>query len=398
MTAFAQTAADTPGRPALDRGVDLQTVQIGQEWVTEKSGGLNRFFSELVQALPSVGVGVTGLVTGTAQVSRRSSGAVRPFAALDDSLLARLTGVRAEVRKELASNPGSLLVSHFALNVAPCLDLLGSRPLVVHFQGPWAEESRIEGQNQLAVAVKHWIERAVYRKATRVIVLSRAFRDLIVGHYGVDRDRVRVIPGGVDTRRFAPAQSREMARRILNWPRDRPIVLAVRRLVRRMGLEDLIDAARVARASVPDLLVLVAGSGPLEAELKARAAGLGDHVRFLGFVPDEHLPLAYRAADLSIVPSVALEGFGLIVVESLAAGTPVLVTDVGGLPETLEGLAPQCIVTGTGPGPLATAMVDALRGHTPLPSPEACTCHARQRFDWSVIAGRVRDAYKEALP
>jgi glycogen(starch) synthase len=395
MTAAAQTAA---GLPTADRGVDLQTVQIGQEWITEKSGGLNRFFSELVQALPSVGVGVTGLVTGTAQVALRSSGAVRPFASLDDGLLARLKGVRSEVRKELAAHPGSLLVSHFALNVAPCLDLVRAPSLVVHFHGPWAEESRIEGQNRLAVSVKHWIERAVYRKATRVIVLSRAFRDLIVAHYRVDPERVRVIPGGVDTRRFAPAQSREQARRLLDWPRDRPIVLAVRRLVRRMGLEDLVDAVRVARESVPDLLVLVAGSGPIEAELKARAAGLGDHVRFLGFVPDEHLPLAYRAADLSIVPSVALEGFGLIVVESLAAGTPVLVTGVGGLPETLEGLAPQCIVTVPGPGPLATAMVDALRGHTPLPSPEACACHARQRFDWSVIAGRVRDTYKEALP
>ena len=103
---------------------------------------------------------------------------------------------------------------------------------------------------------------------------------------------------------------------------------------------------------MPDLLVLVAGSGPLAAELKARAAGLEDHLQFLGFLPDEHLPVAYRAADLSVVPSVALEGFGLIVAESLAAGTPALVTAVGGLPETLEGLAPQCVMPETGPGPL----------------------------------------------
>ena len=86
-------------------------------------------------------------------------------------------------------------------------------------------------------------------------------------------------------------------------------------------------------------------------ELEARcvAEGLDRPRPLLGFVPDEQLPLAYRAADFSIVPSVALEGFGLIVAESLAAGTPVLVTAVGGLPETLEGLAPQCVVQERGP-------------------------------------------------
>ena len=374
----------------------MHTVQIGQEWVSEKSGGLNRYFSELLHALPSVGVGVTGLVTGSSQVAARSAGAVRPFAPLEAGLPARLRGVRTEARRALRAQPGSLLVAHFALYAAPCLDLTGENPLVVHFQGPWAAESRMEGQNGMAVTAKHWIEARVYRRAARLLVLSRAFGQLLATTYGVDPGRIRVVSGGVDTGRFAPTQSRAQARRLLGWPADRPVVLAVRRLVRRMGLEDLVDAVRLARTKVPDLLVLVAGSGPLAAELKARAAGLEDHLQFLGFLPDEHLPVAYRAADLSVVPSVALEGFGLIVAESLAAGTPALVTAVGGLPETLEGLAPQCVMPETGPGPLASAIVDALCGRVALPSPEACVRHARQRFDWSVAADRVRQAYREA--
>jgi glycosyltransferase involved in cell wall biosynthesis len=166
-----------------------------------------------------------------------------------------------------------------------------------------------------------------------------------------------------------------------------------------MGLEDLIASVKQARSHVPDLLVLVAGRGPLAEELEARRASEGvlDHVRFLGFVPDEELSLAYRAADLSIVPSVSLEGFGLIVAESLAAGTPVLVTAVGGLPETVEGLAPQCVIHEPGPGALAAAVAAALRGSLPMPAADACIRHARERFDWSVVVERVRAVYAEAM-
>jgi len=144
---------------------------------------------------------------------------------------------------------------------------------------------------------------------------------------------------------------------------------------------------------------MIAGRGPLSDELKQRteAEGLSSNVRFAGFVPDEDLPVAYRAADLSVVPSVALEGFGLIVAESLAAGTAAIVTDVGGLPETIETLAPQCIVREAGAGPLAAMLVDALRGSLPLPSLAECIQHAQAHFDWSVVTGRVRDTYLEAV-
>jgi glycosyltransferase involved in cell wall biosynthesis len=103
---------------------------------------------------------------------------------------------------------------------------------------------------------------------------------------------------------------------------------------------------RTVRRIHPEVLLLIAGKGPLHDALSARIEDLGlqRHVRLLGYVPDADLALAYRAADLSVVPTVALEGFGLITVESLAAGTPVLVTPVGGLPETVQALAPNLIL------------------------------------------------------
>jgi glycosyltransferase involved in cell wall biosynthesis len=150
---------------------------------------------------------------------------------------------------------------------------------------------------------------------------------------------------------------------------------------------------------VPDVLVLIAGAGPVRAELERQIASLGlqDNIRLLGFVPDADLPKAYRASDLTIVPTVALEGFGLIVVESLAAGTPCLVTPVGGLPEAVSGLSRALVLRSTGAEAIAEGIGDALTGVTPLPSARECVDFARRNFDWPVIAERVRLVYEEAM-
>jgi glycogen synthase len=374
----------------------LHTLQVGKGWFPEQSGGLNRYYHELLRHLPATGVEVTGLVAGSEVVTSQSAGVVRSFAPSDASLPARLNQVRREVQRELRDSPSSLFVTHFALYAAPCLDLLRDHPVVVHFHGPWAAESRTEGASAIAAGLKYWLERAVYRRGSRFVVLSHAFGNLLASEHGVSPDMIRVIPGGVDTARFAPAHTREAARAALDWPIDRPIALVVRRLVRRMGLEDLVDAVRLARRAVPDLLVIIAGGGPLRDELSHRAADIADNVRLVGYLPDAELPLAFRAADFSIVPSVALEGFGLIVAESLAAGTPVLVSDVGGLPETLAGFAESCIIRDRSPSGLAAVMSDAVQGRLPLPSADACVRHARQRFDWPVVAAQVREVYAEA--
>ena len=175
-------------------------------------------------------------------------------------------------------------------------------------------------------------------------------------------------------------------------------MLAVRRLTRRMGLDELVRAAARLRDRVPNVLVLIAGDGPVRGELERLVAsmGLADCVRFPGFVPDDMLPLAYRAADLTVMPSASLEGFGLIAAESLAAGTPCFVTPVGGLPDAVEGLSPALVLRSTGSEAIADGLADALMGVTALPDPRACAAFARANYDWSIIAGRVRRVYEEA--
>jgi len=376
----------------------LQTLQIGMGWFGEDPGGLNRVYAHLVSELLQAGVELQGYVVGGAGVMHASGGSVASFAPPDASLVFRMHALRRAAVEWLRHRPDAVVVSHFAQNAFPVLDQLGEHPFVVHFQGPWGQESRVEGAAPWSVMVKELVERAVYGRATQAIVLSSAFRDILAGQFGVERERIHVIPGGVEVDRFACAPSRASSRTALGWAPDRPIVLCVRRLVRRVGVDVLVEAAVELRERVPDALVLLAGTGPLRAELEARieALGLQNTVKLLGFVPDDVLPLAYRAADLTVVPTTALEGFGLITVESLAAGTPCVVTPVGGLSEIVSPLAPQLVTAEASRAEIGATLGDALLGGIPLPTAEQCTSYAKRNFDWPVIASRVRDVYELA--
>lgn len=377
----------------------LFSMQIGIGFFPEHAGGTNRLFYELLRYLPQSGVEVSGVVPGSPRVDHDSGGRVRAFAPPTAPLLVRWRALRRVLRRTLAERQPDLVASHFALYTFPVLDLIRSHSLVVHFHGPWALESRVEGDREVVTWLKAYLERTVYQRGIRFIVLSHAFRDILQRDYGVSAEHIRVIPGGVDVDRFATDLTRHEAREHLSWPQDRPILLAVRRLVRRMGLEDLITAMKEVSKRVPEALLLVAGKGQLTGVLsdQIQSLGLTDNVRLLGFMPEDDLPLAYRAANLSVVPSVALEGFGLIVAESLAAGTPALVTPVGGLPEVVRDLSPELVLPATGATSLSEGLVAALTGNSILPSAEACRAYAREHYDWPVITDRVRRVYAEAL-
>ncbi len=377
----------------------LRTLQLGMNWLSEDAGGLNRVYYDCIRHLPQVGVEVSGLVAGSQAVEQESGGLVQAFAPLDSSLRQRWLGVRQALRRLLAQKDYPLVVSHFALYTFPVLDQLGSRPLVMHFHGPWALESSVEGSNSFATRLKWMLERITYQRTAMFIVLSEAFRNALHHKYQVPLERIHVIPSGIDTDRFDTTITRAEARAKLNWPQDRPIILAVRRLARRMGLENLIAAMDKVRRQYPDVLLLIAGKGALTETLQAQIEelGLAEQVRLLGFVSDRDLGLAYRAADFSVVPTVAWEGFGLIVIESLAAGTPVLGTPIGGIPEILQPFSEDLVFEGTSAEQLAQGIIEALSAQRQLPSSKACEAYVQEHYAWSAIAQRMKSVYQAAL-
>jgi glycosyltransferase involved in cell wall biosynthesis len=378
----------------------LKSLQIGMHWFPERAGGLDRMYYSLVRALPGAGVAVRGMVAGSPRVAHDTDGAIHGFGPAAQALPLRLMAARRAVAKAIRVERPDVISSHFALYTWPGLDVTRDIAQVSHFQGPWADESGVEGAATFGQRAKHWVERSVYARSTRFIVLSAAFGRILTSRYGVSPDRVRVVPGCVDVARFDIDTPGWSARQRLQLPQNRPIVLAVRRLVRRMGLEDLIDAmALLKKHRGSDAMLLIAGKGRLADELQQRIVekGLENDVKLLGFVPDERLPELYRAATISVVPTVALEGFGLITAESLAAGTPVLVTPVGGLPEAVEGLSRDLVLPTTGAEALADGIASALAGRLRMPDAQACRDFARANFDNAVIARRVANVYREAV-
>jgi glycosyltransferase involved in cell wall biosynthesis len=345
--------------------------------------------------LPALGVEVHGLVGGDAKVAAESGGIITAFAPVTMPMWWRILKANQAAARLVRAHPGAVLVSHFAPYGIALLAVRGRRRFVVHFHGPWSSESRAEGRGELSVALRGAIERFVYRRADVCVVLSEAFGDLLVREFGVARDRVRVIPGATDVARFTALPPRADARRALGWSEGAPTVLAVRRLVRRMGLDRLIDAAPAILRSFPGVRIYIAGDGPEREALQARIVDrdVASSVTMLGRLTDEQLALAYRAADLSIVPSIALEGFGLIVPESLAAGTPALVTPVGGLPEVVRELSPALILAEADVDSIACGIVEAFEGTRVLPDAATCSDFARARYDWSLAATRTADLY-----
>jgi glycosyltransferase involved in cell wall biosynthesis len=377
----------------------IRIFEVGMHWFPEGGGGADRYFHGLVLELVRKDPLARAFVFGEGPA--REAGQVQFLGSRKQSLGQRFKMLRRGIKREMSQGPAGhlLFASHFALYGFPLLDLLWRNAHVVHFHGPWADESATEGEGKRSVFFKRAIERAIYASARRFIVLSQAFRDVLVRRYRVREDRIEIVPGGVQADIFHTDLSRAEAREKLGWPNDRAILVTVRRLARRMGLENLVDAVDQLRKREPGILAVIAGTGPLAAGLAelVEQRNLKNHVKLAGFVPDADLPLVYRAADLSVVPSIALEGFGLVVLESLAAGTPAVVTPIGGLPEVVSGLSKDLILDGSSAKHLAEGLALRLSALGKLPSDKACQAYAKENFDWPVIAKEVVAVYKNAL-
>jgi len=315
-------------------------------------------------------------------------------------ILSSIRGARAAAGRELRAAGADVLHLHQPLSGFGVLRSPAGRrlPSLYTFHSPAPLEYRLRrGMTRLhrggvagrvGMAVLWALECLCVRRATRVHVLSAFSADLLRRLYGVPAARIVRIPGGVDTDRFRPADRAE-ARRALGLPAGRPLVLTLRNLEARMGLDALLRALAEVRRAVPDVLLLVGGTGSLRGELEALAASLdlGAHVRFLGWVADAELPRWYQAADVFVLPTRALEGFGLVTVEALASGTPVLGTPVGATPEILGALAPSPLFEDASPAAMARGLRAFLEGTARDPEGArtlgaACRRLAETSYSW----------------
>lgn len=210
----------------------------------------------------------------------------------------------------------------------------------------------------LNVKARLWIERWTMRTSDSVIVMSEFMRQRVIANHAIKEDRIHLLPGAADTGRFHPLADKSAVRARLNLPESKTILLTVRNLVPRMGLDNLIKAMSSPGASDPNLQLLIGGNGILREPLiqLTQTLGLESRISFKGFIPEDDLPAYYQAADLVIMPTLMLEGFGLVTVEALACGTPVLGTQAGATPEILGAIDPRLIIAGTDDRSIADAL------------------------------------------
>jgi len=254
-------------------------------------------------------------------------------------------------------------------------------------------------------AVALWaLERACLRRTARIQVLSDYSAEQLWQLYGIAADRLVKIPGGADLQRFRPAENRAGVRAQLGLPKEAPLLLTVRNLEVRTGVGTLLRAMPRVLSRRDDAQLLIAGAGSLRADLETLAVSLGiaDHVRFLGFVPDAELPSYYQAADCFVLPTRELEGFGLVTVEALACGTPVLGTPVGATSELLDPLDPTLVFDAATPDAIASGVLAFLERSDRDPSAidrlrHAARTHVERRYDWTRVVASLEAALAETV-
>jgi glycosyltransferase involved in cell wall biosynthesis len=215
------------------------------------------------------------------------------------------------------------------------------------------------------------------RNVDGVIAVSEALKTRIV-RLGIPEKNIAVVPNGVDTTKFYPS-GKTVAREYLRLPNNKKLLLSVGSLVSVKGFDLLIKSIRILvdEFRLTNVLLLIVGDGTLrKALLRTIAAySLEAHVRLVGAVPHQQLRLWYCAADLFCLASES-EGWPNVVVESLACGTPVVATEVGGIPEIINGEALGCLMS-PGERQIAEKIRDALgrtwSSHEIVTHMEQCT-------------------------
>ena len=251
---------------------------------------------------------------------------------------------------------------------------------------PGEQEPQIRGQT----------ETDIIANSDCVIVFSEHERDSIVRLYNGNTGRIRLVPCGVDLGRFRPLGRMEARSELgLNGQR---ILLFVGRIEALKGLDLLIHTA--AHLDASDLKVLVVGdaadgSGDLMRLRKmANDLDIGGSVEFLGRVAQERLPWYYSAADVCVVPSY-YESFGLVALESMACGTPVVASRVGGLPTIVQHGKTGYLKSWRCPEAFANSLEIILANQSLQHSMGRAALESAGRMSWDAVARRLLAIYQE---
>ncbi|BDG60369.1 hypothetical protein caldi_14590 [Caldinitratiruptor microaerophilus] len=204
------------------------------------------------------------------------------------------------------------------------------------------------------------------------------------------------IPNGTDVEAFTRKVSKDAAKRALGLDRAHRVVLAPRRLEPKNGIEFLIRAIPLIQTS-PKPLFCIVGTGSELQRLQQLASSLGvsEHIIFMGSRSRESMPLVYAAADVVTIPSL-IEATSVAAIEALAAGAPIVASDIGGLRDLLAGESAALLVPPANAGALAAAIDTVLTNDDMRHVMATAGPRLALRYSWNAIAEATERAYEWA--
>jgi len=293
------------------------------------------------------------------------------------------------------------------------------KKIIYTFYGPWHKEYKAQWglilskkENYIKKLLKGFlmsvfyhimifIQRRIFKRSNKIICLSK-FSEQEIRKISSDlsEDKICLIPGGADTGKLFPLKDKYLTRKLLRLPEDKFIILTIRRLESRMGIDVLLKAmAKISPMKRSNLLLLIGGKGHLENFLKkfSKDLSIEKNVQFLGFIPDEQLSFYYQASDLFVLPSTSLEGFGLVIVEALACGLPVLGADSGAIPEVLCRFGEKFIFPAGNSDALANRIICFSENELNKLDLiyEDMASLVRKKYSWDVISSKYEKLYRK---
>lgn len=241
------------------------------------------------------------------------------------------------------------------------------------------------------------VGKQVLKSADKIITVSNATK-LYVLSLGAKPEKTSVLHNGVDIDRFKPnPEARATIRRKLGIPNDATVILTVRRLVYKNGIDTLLESAQIAAKQNPKLVFLAVGKGPdLEPiQTRIRQLEITNNFKLTGFVPDAKLPAFYNAADLFVLPSKSGEGLPLVSLEAMSTGLPVIATDVGGIKEVMLKDHGK-LVPPDDPQKMAKAILELAQTE---PSGQKTSLHntSKRKFSWERNVKSLIEIYEELI-
>jgi glycosyltransferase involved in cell wall biosynthesis len=265
-----------------------------------------------------------------------------------------------------------VILSYHSLSMLSAYTFGGAKSIarVYFLYAPWCLEHEENYKGQKRNGISNLIYQFGYhfRKECEELALKRSRQILVCSEFAKKEcerihptiDKIQVVYPAADLNKFQAALDKKENRRRLNLPAERFIFYTMRRLVPRMGLVNLVRAFAEVKKAVPHAFLVIGGDGMSRAQLEKEIVELGlqNDIRMVGYINEADVTAYYSACDLFVLPTSGLEGFGLVILEALACGRPVLGTPVGAIPEVLRAFDPDLVFDDASSGAMAKKMIE----------------------------------------